>query len=367
MHSASEIQRRNIYSTQKKEGDAVTTQYVHLIHIYMRRAFGGSPVTCWPGSTASAKRLRAAGSQAQLLDARLAHDELLHFARHGERERLFEHPIARHLEIGQLLEEWRVRRALPSDFDLADYPLFAELLQLVGDDLGAGLGPDPGAHFLAEAGIGHSDDLRERKRALRLHFEWRFNSLIRQYLDVLHFGVRVKNLLDLSRVNVLAASDDHLLDPADDLHVSILVENGHVTGYQRRALSSHLMAIDSHVDLPGAEPALLRDGIGGGLRVVPVAEHRARAPRPNFAGRADGDELVRVRVDDFHLEEEELAINSASSERLDAQLTSWCSSGRPTVAQRLSKLSSDILRNVHGLVSVMPNASCTRQTSVSAS
>ena len=193
-------------------------------------------MTCWPNSTTSARRLRAAGSQAQLLNARLAHDELLHFARHGERERLLEHPIARHLEIGQLLAEWLDQRS-PSILTFSRYPLFAELLQLVGNDLDAGFRADPGADFLAEAGIRHSDDLRYRNDSVTSSFFERCFSVFFHYLDVLNFGVRVKNLLDLSRVNVLAASDDHLLDSPDDLQVSILVEHRHVAGYQQRERS----------------------------------------------------------------------------------------------------------------------------------
>jgi hypothetical protein len=76
------------------------------------------------------------------------------------------------------------------------------------DGLGAGLHPDPGAELLAVLRVGHPDDL-----------------------SVEDVGVGVEELLDLARVDVLAAADDHVLDPAGDLDEAVLVHDGEVTGH----------------------------------------------------------------------------------------------------------------------------------------
>jgi hypothetical protein len=41
-------------------------------------------------------------------------------------------------------------------------------------------------------------------------------------------GVGVEELLDLARVDVLAAADHHVLDPADDVAVAVLAHLGQV-------------------------------------------------------------------------------------------------------------------------------------------
>ena len=58
---------------------------------------------------------------------------------------------------------------------------------------------DPGHQLLAVALVGHADDG-----------------------DVLDVGVAVEELLDLARVDVLAAPDDQVLDAADDVDVAVL-------------------------------------------------------------------------------------------------------------------------------------------------
>src|SRR6266498_3159839 len=115
-----------------------------------------------------------------LLDLDLAHPELLHLAGHGHRERVDEAHVVRDLE----------------QRDLAA----AEFLQLVLVELGALLEDDPGADRLAVALVGDAD-----------------------HLHVLDRRMRVQELLDLARVDVLAAADDHVLDSADDVDVPLVV------------------------------------------------------------------------------------------------------------------------------------------------
>ena len=71
----------------------------------------------------------------------------------------------------------------------------------------AGVGPqlDPGAQLLAIAGVGHAE-----------------------HLHVLDAGVAVQELLDFARVHVLAATDHHVLDAADDVAEAFLVDGGEV-------------------------------------------------------------------------------------------------------------------------------------------
>src|SRR5690349_786833 len=78
-----------------------------------------------------------------------------------------------------------------------------------GDLLGCGglarLQHDPGANFLAEAGIGHAEDLRR-----------------------LDLGMAEEKLLDLAGIDVLAAADEHVLDPADDVAIALVVDGGEI-------------------------------------------------------------------------------------------------------------------------------------------
>src|SRR6202000_767814 len=72
----------------------------------------------------------------------------------------------------------------------------------------------------------------------------------------------VEQLLDLARVDVLTAADHHVLDPAGDVHVTLVIH---------------------HPEVAGVHPARGVDGFGGLVRLVPVAEHHrvaAGAPRP---------------------------------------------------------------------------------------
>src|SRR5436190_1854971 len=171
-----------------------------------------------------AARSRASGgllpAQAELLYHLLAHQELLDLAGHRRRKAVDELDIARDLVMG----------------DLA----LAEGADLLGARRLAVAQANPSAELLAVAWVGDADDL-----------------------NVLDLRVAVEELLDLARIDVLAAADHHVLDPADDLHVPVLA-------HRRQIARVH--------------PAGLIDRLRDLRRLVPIAEHHrvptcARLPR----------------------------------------------------------------------------------------
>ena len=119
--------------------------------------------------------------------------------------------------FGQLVDEPDPARVLVGGHLLLDVAL-----QLVGVERLALLQHDRGAHLLAELVVRHADDGR-----------------------LLDRRVLVEHLLDLARVDVVAAADDQVLLAVDDEEVAVLVHLGHVAG---------------------AEPAVVGDRLLGGLR-----------------------------------------------------------------------------------------------------
>src|ERR1700722_1303436 len=196
-----------------------------------------------PGSTSPAFITAQASScgppnrQPQLGDRALAHDEFLDLAGDGHREFVDELDVARHLVVGDAIA--------------------AEGLDLLLVDVFARTKPDPGAYFLAVAVVGHAD-----------------------HLHVLDFRMAVEKLLDLARIDVLAAADDHVLDAPDDVAIAFRVDGGEVAG---------------------VHPARRIDGLAGALRIVPIAEHHRIAAREELAGRA-GRHDPALRVDDLDLQ-----------------------------------------------------------------
>ena len=94
-------------------------------------------------------------------------------------------------------------------------------------------------------------------------------------------GMGEQHVLDLARVDVLAAADDHVLEPAVDAQVAALVHGAEVAGVQ---------------------PALGVDGGGGRLGHLEVAVHRLVAAGAELALLARGQRLAGDRVGDLHLD-----------------------------------------------------------------
>ena len=121
----------------------------------------------------------------------------------------------------------------------------------------AGLQHDPGADFLAEARVGHAEDLHR-----------------------LHLRVAEQELLDLARIDVLAAADQHVLHAADDVAVAL--------GVDRREVAA-------------VHPAGRVDRLARALGLVPVAAHHQVAARAQLARHADRDDAAAL-IDDLDLD-----------------------------------------------------------------
>src|SRR5690349_8592647 len=91
--------------------------------------------------------------------------------------------------------------------------------------------------------------------------------------------MRIEEFLDLAGIDVLSAPDNHVLDAADDVAISLRVD--------RR-------------DVAGVHPSLGIDGLGSLLRVVPIAFHDGIAARAEFAGKP-GRQRLAAFTDDLDL------------------------------------------------------------------
>src|SRR4029077_10508716 len=100
-------------------------------------------------------------------------------------------------------------------------------------------------------------------------------------LDVRDVGMRVQEFLDLARVDVLAAANDHVFDPADDVDVPLF---GH------------------GCDVACVHPARGVHGKPRCLIVVPVAAHHDVATAAQLAGFTARDNSAGGGVDHLNLD-----------------------------------------------------------------
>ena len=140
------------------------------------------------------------------------------FARGGLRNLADEDDAPRALEVGQV------------------GAVEAVAVERLGGEAG-GAGHDEGHHALAPPVVGLAD-----------------------HRDVPHLGMPRQDLLDLDRMDVLAAADDHVVDAARDEEIAVPVDIAHVAG----------------------EVPAVPQGPGVGVRTIPVA----------------GEGLVRVEARD---------------------------------------------------------------------
>src|SRR5205085_5916813 len=118
---------------------------------------------------------------------RVAHDELLDLAGHRHREFIDELDIARNLVVG----------------DLA----LAKAAHLLRRQRLARLDADPRAELFAVTIVGDT-----------------------KYLHILDFRMAIEELLDLARIKIFAAANDHVLDAADNVAVALVIDGREVAG-----------------------------------------------------------------------------------------------------------------------------------------
>src|ERR1700679_2296205 len=167
---------------------------------------------------------------------RLAQGPFENLAGSGQRQRIFADIDA-------------ARAFVASDQRLAEFD------QLAGRHLRTASGYDHGVNRLTPAFVGDTDD------------------------GALGYGrVLGEGVFDLDRIDVLAAGDDHVFDPIDDIDESVLI---------------HVAAV------AGMHPAV-DHGAGGLFGALPITHHDIVATHDDFTDRAMGYRLV-VRVDDANL------------------------------------------------------------------
>src|SRR5690242_9986325 len=115
----------------------------------------------------------------------------------------------------------------------------AECLQFFRSHLLARLDLHPGCNLFAISGIGHPNDLY-----------------------IAYLRVSIEEFLNLTRIDVFATSNDHILDATNDVDIAFTV-------HRRQVASMH--------------PACTVNGLGCGIWVIPVAKHHAVATSTQFS------------------------------------------------------------------------------------
>src|SRR5450755_4473478 len=167
----------------------------------------------------------------------LPHHEFLDLA--GDRHRKFvdEFDIARNLVVRDLS--------------------LAEAADLVGRQGLAGARPDPGAELLAVAGVRYSENL-----------------------NIQDLRMTIEEFLDFPGVEILAATDHHVLDAADDVAIALGIDHG---------------------DVAGVHPPLRVEHVGGLFPLIPIAQHDAVATGAQFAPLAARHDAA-LEIDDLDLD-----------------------------------------------------------------
>src|SRR6266436_677495 len=116
---------------------------------------------------------------------------------------------------------------------------------------------NPGAELLAKFGVRHAEDL-----------------------NIDNSGMLVEKFLDLAGIDALAAANDHVLDAAYDIAITLLVQGG---------------------EIAGMHPTRFVDRLTGARLVGPVAAHHGISAGQQFAGDAWRHDAA-LAVDDLHLQ-----------------------------------------------------------------
>jgi hypothetical protein len=167
--------------------------------------------------------------QVKLSDGLLSHLVLHVLACHRHRERLLEHHILRNLSTcatSWYHDQFSSRQALSEYLVVCDFVLAEGLNVFSGHHLRAGavLLLDPRAHLLTVLRAGKVKEVNT-KVIVRGGGATNLPVGHANDLHVLDGRVGVEEFLDLTRVHVLPAPDDHILAPAHDLAEAVLVEH----------------------------------------------------------------------------------------------------------------------------------------------
>src|SRR2546429_3676911 len=175
--------------------------------------------------------------QAEFFSGLLAHLELHDFASDRHREGIDELNVTRYFVMSNL------------PFAVCYYLLFGGPL--------AGFELDPGHDLFTVFGIRYTDDLH-----------------------IADLGMGIEELLDLSGIDVFAATNDHILDTTDDVDVALFIHSGKVTCMH---------------------PASSINGSGRCLGIIPVTEHDAITTRAKLTWLTKGDDVVASGINNFNL------------------------------------------------------------------
>src|SRR5450631_1199110 len=108
-----------------------------------------------------------------------------------------------------------------------------ERADLVGRERLARARPDPCAELLAVAGVSDPENL-----------------------NIQNLRMTIEEFLDFSGIEILAATDHHVLDAADDVAIALGIDHG---------------------DVAGVHPPLRVEHVGGLFPLIPIAQHDAVA------------------------------------------------------------------------------------------
>jgi len=97
-------------------------------------------------------------------------------------------------------------------------------------------------------------------------------------LNILHLGMREDKFFQLPGINIFAAPDNHILDPAGNFKIAVWVDLAQV---------------------PRVQPTVGINGGGRGFRHLVVAFHHAGAARDDFALGIRGQIFAAFWIDDF--------------------------------------------------------------------
>src|SRR5262245_50025328 len=175
------------------------------------------------------------GAESKFPDRLFPHSEFLNLAGHG------------HWEVGS--ETYVTSNLVGCDLAATVFTNFILVCVLTLAQ------PDPDANLFAVFFVGHTDDL-----------------------DVADLGMCIQKFFNLALINILAAANDHVFKPTDDIHITIVAHDCQITR---------------------VHPTTLVDCGSCSFGIVPISEHYQIAPCAQLAALSAGYDLAGPRINDF--------------------------------------------------------------------